>query len=236
MRERSVFILFLLMMLVLTPVMAEEEVTLERIRDFAENNIQWSGNASFLFSGEKTVYIDPGANVKSAQADLILITHEHSDHFNERAVKKLMGPETVVIAPDKYIDSVVLLKPGEKTVAQGVEIEAVPAYNIIRNTHPKSMGWVGYIITLDGIRIYISGDTDHIPEMKEIKADIAILSVGGKYMMDYQEGVMAALDIQPRIAIPCHYLGVVVDYQAGKRFKENLQGKIEVVVKKVEAF
>jgi L-ascorbate metabolism protein UlaG (beta-lactamase superfamily) len=230
-------ILLLLMVFIFIPAMAKEMITLERVRDFAENNIEWAGNASIRLTGEKTIYVDPAANVKSAPADIVLITHEHHDHFNKVAVKRLIGPETIVIAPAEYIDGTVILKAGEKTVAHGLEIEAVPAYNIDKHRpHPKEKGWVGYIITLDGIRIYVSGDTDRIPEMKEIKADIAILSVGGSYMMNDQEGVLAALDIQPKIVIPVHYLGVVANPGADKRLKKGLQDQIEVVVKPLKAF
>lgn len=225
----AVFIILLL--IIMMPILAQETATMEQIRSFAVNNIHWAGNGSIKLSGSKSVYIDPAPIVRSDHADIVLITHDHDDHFNEQTVKRLMGSNTILIAPDKYLESAMVLKLGEKTVAHGIAIEAVPAYNINKLFHPKSKGWVGYIVTLDGIRIYVSGDTDHIPEMKGIKADVAILNVGGNYMMDDEEAALAALDIKPKIAIPYHYMGVAHLPQAGRWFKENLDGKIEVIVK-----
>jgi L-ascorbate metabolism protein UlaG (beta-lactamase superfamily) len=103
---------------------------------------------------------------------------------------------------------------------QGVKIEAVPAYNINKQFHPKSNGWVGFVFTLDGERIYQAGDTDLIPEMKDIKADVALLPVGGTYTMTAKEAAEAADWIKPRLAIPMHYgknVGSLADAEEFKR-------------------
>ena len=112
-----------------------------------------------------------------------------------------------------------------------VEIEAVPAYNTNKQFHPKAQGWVGYIFTVNGQRIYLAGDTDRIPEMKNLsRIDVALLPVSGTYVMTAGEAVQAALDIRPGIAIPMHYGSIVGSSGDAQKFADGLKGKIEVVV------
>jgi len=96
------------------------------------------------------------------------------------------------------------LRPGEQTVVEGVEIETVPAYNIGKSYHPKEAENLGFIVVVDGERIYFAGDTDRIPEMTDIRCDIALLPIGGTYTMDANEAVQAAADIGPKVAVPMH--------------------------------
>ncbi|NVM00851.1 MAG: MBL fold metallo-hydrolase, partial [Candidatus Helarchaeota archaeon] len=146
-------------------------------------NLHWLGHASFKITGEKIIYIDPyqlkGENEK---ADIILITHSHFDHCSPGDVEKIQKSSTVIVAtPDCRSDlsgNVKTVKPGDKITVEGVGIEAVPAYNVNKEFHPKSKNWVGYIVTVKGERIYHAGDTDKIPEMGDIKADIVLLPVG----------------------------------------------------------
>lgn len=237
---RRFFIIFALLfsLFLILPVSAMESISTERLREFAETNIQWMGDAALRIKGKsKTLYFDPLSNVKDAKADIILITHSHADHLSYNALNKLTSSNTIIIAPEPYIESVTILKPGEMKDINGITIEAVPAYTLISSVHPKDKQWVGYIVTVDGIRIYVSGDTDRIPEMKEIKVDIAILSIpGNRNAMDFEEGALAAQDIMPKIAIPIHYRGVIMDLEAGKIFKEILDGKVEVVLKQTKFF
>ncbi|MCX5757844.1 MAG: MBL fold metallo-hydrolase, partial [Candidatus Hydrogenedentes bacterium] len=124
---------------------------------------------------------------------------------------------------------------GERLTVEGIGIEAVPAYNTNKEFHPKKNGWIGYIVTMNDVRIYHAGDTDHIPEMKSIKADIALLPVSGTYVMTAEEAARAALDINPRIAIPMHYGTIVGQADDAVRFRDLLQGKIEAILKTKEA-
>ncbi|MBS1127105.1 MAG: metal dependent hydrolase [Nitrospirae bacterium] len=109
-------------------------------------------------------------------------------------------------------------------------IEAVPSYNTNKQFHTKDRGWVGYVFTAKGQRIYIAGDTDYIAEMKNIKADIALLPVSGTYVMTADEAAQAALDIKPKVAIPMHYGSIVGTNDDAQRFAEKLKGKIDVVI------
>ncbi|MBI5639212.1 MAG: MBL fold metallo-hydrolase [Nitrospirae bacterium] len=197
-------------------------------------NIHWLGHDTFRIAGEKIVYTDPFKIKKSDTADIILITHEHYDHCSPEDVKKIQGKDTVIVAPAdcaaKLTGHVKIIKPGEKMDIQGIKIEAVPAYNTNKKFHTKDRGWVGYIFTLSGGKIYIAGDTDYIPEMKGIKADVALLPVSGTYVMTAEEAVKAALDIKPKVAIPMHYGSIVGSKDDAKKFSEGLTGKIEVVI------
>jgi L-ascorbate metabolism protein UlaG (beta-lactamase superfamily) len=123
-----------------------------------------------------------------------------------------------------------IVRPGNKIIVGGIEIEVVPSYNTNKKFHPKPNGWVGFIFKVKGQRIYLAGDTDYIPEMKNFKADIALLPVSGTYVMTAEEAVKAALDIKPKIAIPMHFGSIVGSQNDADRFSAGLKGKIEVVI------
>ena len=202
------------------------------------DNIHWLGHDTFKIEGEKVIYTDPFQVKNKDIADIILITHGHSDHCSPEDIEKVQGPDTIIVAtPDcaaQLSGDVRTMSPGDKLTVGGIEIEAVPAYNKDKTFHPKENGWVGYIFIMDGQRIYLAGDTDHIPEMKEIEADIALLPVSGTYVMTAQEAVLAALDINPKIAIPMHYNSVIGTERDALEFALELKGKVGVKVLRQE--
>jgi L-ascorbate metabolism protein UlaG (beta-lactamase superfamily) len=143
----------------------------------------------------------------------------------------------IVATPDcagKLSGDVKTVQPGDRLTVNGIEIEAVPSYNTNKQFHTKDSNWVGYIFTVNGQRIYLAGDTDYIPEMKEFKADIALLPVSGTYVMTAEEAVQAALDIKPAVAIPMHYNAIVGTEDDAQRFAEGLKRKVEVKILKEE--
>jgi len=197
-------------------------------------NIHWLGHDTFRIEGEQVIYTDPFKIKKKSIADIILITHEHYDHCSPEDIKKIQGPDTVIVSPAdcaaKLKGNIKIVKPGDKIEIRGVTIEAVPSYNTNKQFHTKDRGWVGYVFTAKGQRIYIAGDTDYIAEMKNIKADIALLPVSGTYVMTADEAAQAALDIKPKVAIPMHYGSIVGTNDDAQRFAEKLKGKIDVVI------
>lgn len=201
-------------------------------------NIHWLGHDTFKITGEKVIYTDPFKIKTGDIADIILITHEHYDHCSPEDVKKIQGPDTVVVTvadcAKKLSGKIMTVNPGDKINVAGISIEAVPSYNTNKKFHPKEKDWVGYIFTVKGQRIYLAGDTDHIPEMKNFKADIALLPVSGTYVMTADEAIKAALDIKPKIAIPMHYASIVGTNDDARKFAEGLKGKIQVELLKEE--
>jgi len=186
-------------------------------------SIIWLGHASFCIEGKKlVVYIDPWklSNTKK-KADLILVTHEHYDHCSADDIEKIKKGNTLIIAPNECeakLGKIKAVKPGDSLTVNDIKIEAVPAYNTNKKFHPKENGKVGYILTIDGQRIYHAGDTDFIPEMSRLgNIDIALLPVGGIYTMAAEEAVKI---IKPKLAIPMHYGDIVGEDEDAKRFKE----------------
>lgn len=167
--------------------------------------ITWLGHASIKAEdGSKIIYIDPW-KVKGPQADIILITHSHFDHFSVDDIKLLSSSDTIVVGPEDVPLAKNKIRPGKSVTVKGIVIEAVPAYNVDKEFHPKESGGVGYIFTMGGKRIYCAGDTDRIPEMKDLKVDVACLPVGGTYTMDSASAIQAVNDIKPEHVIPIHY-------------------------------
>jgi L-ascorbate metabolism protein UlaG (beta-lactamase superfamily) len=201
-------------------------------------NIFWLGHDSFRLTGEKVVYIDPWKLALDAvKADVILVTHEHRDHFSPDDIAKISQSGTVVVAPQSVAAKggvpVTVVKPGDKITANGVSIEVVPAYNPNKKFHPKNSGHVGYVVTLNGKRIYHAGDTDLIPEMTQIKCDIALLPVSGTYVMTAVEAIEAVHTLQPALAIPMHYgdADVVGTRADAEEFKRLARVPVEILEK-----
>lgn len=226
----KIFLLIITLIFMLPSISLAEKEAKNMVK-----NIHWLGHDTFKITGEKTIYTDPFKIKKTDIADIILITHDHFDHCVPEDVQKIQGAKTVIVATadcaKKLTGNIKVVKVGDKINVEGIEIEAVPAYNTNKQFHTKETGWVGYIFKVNGQRIYLAGDTDYIPEMKTFKdIDIALLPVSGTYVMTADEAVQAALDIKPKIAIPMHYDSIVGTKNDAEKFAEALKGKIEVVI------
>jgi len=207
--------------------------------------LHWLGHSSFRWDGSKTIYFDPW-NIASGsnKADIILITHEHFDHFSKPDITKISDEDTVVVSCDavtaqlksqrELFRDIKTMSPGDMFELSGVRIKAAASYNIDKGFHPKGGRRLGFIVTMDGVSIYHAGDTDNIPEMKDFKCDIALLPVGGTYTMTAEEAVGAAIAIKPKIAVPMHYGQTAGHPDDGKRFADLLKGKIDVKIAKKE--
>ena len=194
--------------------------------------LSWLGHDGFLFQGEKTVYFDPFQITGGPPADLILISHDHFDHCSPEDVKKIQTANTVIVteadSAKKLSGTIEILKPGETKTIGGIKIEAVPSYNTNKDFHVKTKGWLGFIVTLGGERVYHTGDADFIPEMKNFQVDIALLPVSGTYVMTANEAIEAAKALKPKIAIPMHYGAIVGTEADAQRFAELLKGTVDV--------
>jgi L-ascorbate metabolism protein UlaG (beta-lactamase superfamily) len=197
--------------------------------------LHWLGHASFRLDGPPTIYFDPWRlKGEQPQADIILVSHEHDDHCSPGDIERVRGPNTVILVGGKGArkleGDVRAVHPGEKVKVGDVLIETVPAYNIGKPYHPKEAGDVGYVVTVGGQTIYHAGDTDLIPEMKEIECDVALLPVGGTYTMNAEEAAQAAAEIRPRVAVPMHWgAGVAGQRSDGERFRELYDGEVAIL-------
>lgn len=205
------------------------------------SGIHWLGHDSFRIEDEDLViYIDPWRlKETSIKADLILITHDHQDHCSPADVAALQKGDTVIVtiaaAAKKLEGRIELIKPGDRLRVKGVDIEALPAYNVDKFRspgnpfHPRESAYVGFLLAVGGRRIYHAGDTDHIPEMASIETDVALLPVSGTYVMTAAEALEAVKVIQPRLAIPMH-VGEGIGSQAdAEYFRDHASIPVELL-------
>lgn len=212
-----------------------EGLMTENIRVYKQNSIR-------IDAGDSVIYADPFQMEEAPHdATFILITHDHYDHFDPESVKKVSTGKTVLVVPEKMekkagevassVGRIVTVKPGASENVDGLELETVPAYNILKPFHPKGAGWVGYILNVCGKRIYIAGDTDATKEAKAVKCDIALVPVGGTYTMDAAKAAELVNTIKPEVAIPVHYGSVVGSVKDGETFAAAVEPGIRVELK-----
>ena len=215
-------------------------------------DIHWLGHASFKIEKGQKIFIDPfQLRVPEKDVDLILITHDHFDHCSIDDIRKLANQQAVIIATkmcrtkiDNFksqVAKIIYFMPGDKIKVNNASIEAVPAYNVNKFRapgvvfHPKEMGYVGYVIEIDKIRIYHAGDTDFIPEMNNLgRIDIAMLPIGGTYTMNVEEAVEAVRTIKPKYTIPMHYGSIVGSEKDAEKFEQLASAYTKVVLMKKE--
>ena len=198
----------------------------DALREWAGSHLTWYGQSAFRIRAENgdLFFIDPyRVPAEAGPARLILVTHPHGDHYDRGAVSALSGPDTLVVMPrSSATDGITGLAAGETLRQDALRVTAVAAYNLTRRFHPRSAGWTGYILETDGLRIYHAGDTDLIPEMQSLEADIALLPVGGMFTMNVASAVEAAARIRAALCIPMHYGMLIGGRNAGRRFVEQL--------------
>ncbi|MDO8537831.1 MAG: MBL fold metallo-hydrolase [archaeon] len=190
----------------------------------------------FKFNYSKVAFIDPfKLKFGEEKADVIFITHDHSDHLSIEDINKIKKDSTIIVAPLNAKEklsffpeaNVVLMKEGESKTVDALKVKAVPAYNINKKFHQKGFG-LGYIIDFHGVRVYHAGDTDEIPEMKKIECDVALLPVSGTYVMTATEAALAAQKINAKLFIPMHYGSVIGSREDAETFKDQCSAHAEV--------
>lgn len=195
-------------------------------------------HAAIRIADSQIVYFDPfQLKIAPHDADLIFITHPHSDHFSLVDIKKAAHSQTILVLPADAAAQAestglqqIIAVPGQMYESGGISFQTIPAYNLNKTFHPQENQWVGYIVTLHGVRYYVAGDTDLIPEMRRIEADVAFLPVGGTYTMTATEAANAANLIQPALAVPIHFGSVVGSQGDAQGFvhalRPGIQGRI----------
>ena len=200
-------------------------------------NIEVLYHSCIKFNFDKIIYIDPfGLNTNFNDADIILITHSHFDHFSEEDIKKVIKDNTIILAPkdlyDKLLklnfkkENIIIVEPNKQYKVKEMIIETIPAYNVNKNFHPKENMWVGYLLNFKNTIYYIAGDTDINEDNKKIKCDVAFVPVGGTYTMTALEASELINKIKPKIAVPIHYGSIVGQKEDAQVFVKNLEKDI----------
>ncbi len=204
---------------------------------------KFSHDCFLIRDGKTNIYFDPfKLHGNEPKADYIFITHEHFDHCSNDDIHKILKNSTVLIMNEMtkaelngtIKNKIVSISPGESADIDAIHVKAVPAYNINkfrepgRVYHPKEDKKLGFIVTVKGVKIYHTGDTDHIPEMDNLsgeKIDILFIPVSGTYVMTHEEAIEAALKINASVSIPMHYGAIVGEKKQAEDFKEGCKKK-----------
>ncbi len=212
-------------------------------REWIVKNIKWFSQGCLRFDfGGKIIYTDP-FDIESYvnDADYIFISHSHFDHFSLEDIQKVIKKDTVFIFPKSMKKEagnfssyqVIYILPGDcADLAGKIAFTAEYAYNINKTQcHPKENEWVGYMFEYDGKRFYYTSDTELIPEMNDVKADVIFLPLGQTYTMDSVEDAVKAVEVTgAKIAVPIHYGKYEGTVEDAEKFKTLLDGKAEVII------
>jgi len=240
---KTKFLFFILFFSVLSPTKSQETLNTSH----GKVSIHPIGHASFVLKySNKTIFVDPHGDLKKynefPEPNLILLTDIHGDHLNLKILDKIKTSNAQFIVPqavanklpEKYKDQLVILKNEQTVSVLGFSISAIAMYNLpetIDSKHPKGRG-NGYILTIDNRNIYISGDTEDIIEMRNLRnIDLAFICMNLPYTMDINQAASAVLEFKPSIVYPYHYRGKnsqFLDIQKFKKLVTDSNKNIEV--------
>lgn len=210
------------------------------------NHITVNTQSSIRIEGSQILYFDPfQIKTDCGDADMIFITHDHYDHFDPPSIAKIKNENTLLVAPESMKkktlsesgispEKCLFYQPGETHEQGNLVIETVPAYNKLKPFHPKGKKLQGYVVKMDDIRYYVSGDTDVNEDIEKVQCDVAMIPVGGFYTMDKTQAADYIAKLKPKAVIPTHYGSIVGDKIDGQDFKkklESLDGGIQVELK-----
>ena len=172
-------------------------------------SIKWLGHGSYVIEGSPLIYIDPWRVVKNVfHPDVILISHDHYEHFSIADIAKLRGPDTIIIGNQTIVDQVegaTLLRPWQSISIDRASIKAVPAYSPEGVRHPQEAGGLGFVISINLWDIYYAGDTQIIPEMDKIQPDVAILPIDGDDTLSIETAAKLTRQMRPRYVYPSNF-------------------------------
>lgn len=219
--------------------------SLENIRVFTQSAIRIQNKDGVV------IYLDPFSltDAEAAHdADYVFITHAHYDHFSPEDIARVAGDHTELVAPASMgaevarvadeigATAVHLLQAGGRLELPGVAVEAVSAYNVEPERlgmHPQANGWLGYVLTVDGVRYYAAGDTDQNPDNEQVTCDVALVPIGGTYTCDPHQAAAFVNALHPKVVVPIHYGSIVGVPENFDEFASEVAAGIEVV-RKVE--
>lgn len=209
------------------------------------DNVQVLAHSAIRIEAEDgtAVYFDPFELTDAPHdANYVLITHTHYDHLSPEDAAKVMNESTVVVCPasaevevrEAFGAAPHGMAPGDTTTLGGMQIEAVPAYNVEPKRlgfHPQENRWIGYVITIDGVRYYVAGDTDQNDDTVQVRCDVALVPIGGTFTMDPAQAAAFVNVIKPRIVVPTHYGSAVGTKEDVEAFEPLVDPAISVVRK-----
>lgn len=210
----------------------------------------WHGSVAFVWN-DTTIFIDPHGDPGLYSAlnapDVIIITDIHGDHFDLSTIDSLDTKVTTFVVPEivskklpeKYRENLVVLNNMEDFNLFGVDIMAIPMYNFPEDEdayHIKGRG-NGYVLSIGGKRIYISGDTEDIPEMRDLdNIDVAFLTINQPYTMTEKQAASATIDFKPAIVYPYHYRNKDQSYSDLRRFRQMVKKSNKDIVVRLRNF
>lgn len=219
--------------------------SLENIRVFTQSAIRIQSKDGVV------IYLDPFSltDAEAAHdADYVFITHAHYDHFSPEDIVRVAGDHTELVVPASMGAEVArvadeigataahLLQAGGRLELPGVAVKAVPAYNVEPERlgmHPQANGWLGYVLTVDGMRYYAAGDTDQNPDNEQVACDVALVPIGGTYTCDPHQAAAFVNALHPKTVVPIHYGSIVGAWENFDEFASEVAAGIEAV-RKVE--
>ena len=185
------------------------------------------------------VHVDPLGVDGEGAADYVLLTHPHYDNFSEEEIARVRTPDTVVIAPvtmkKQLADADHLLRPGDMLQLDGLDLLAVPAYNVDRKYHPPEAGWLGYVFTVGGVTYYHAGDTDFLDSMSTIRCDVAFLPCEAQYTMAPEDAARAAEACGASVVVPIHWGEQVGSREDAEELVELFEGEVRILERGEEA-
>ncbi len=178
------------------------------------------------------IHVDPIGVPDDSRADFILLTHPHYDNFSESDIDRIRTPQTVVVAPatmKKLLgDADHFMRPGDMLQLDGLDVLAVPAYNVDKRFHRPEQGWLGYVFTVGGVTFYHAGDTDFLPSMFGIRCDVAFLPCGGHYTMGPEDAARAASACAASLVVPIHWGEPHATREDVERIRDLFEGEVHI--------
>lgn len=196
--------------------------------------IEWLSHASVVIEGRLRMYIDPFELEKGDRADIVFITHTHADHLDLESLERIVDERTAIVcSSDAHsklakLDpaSITMMRPGDEIDIRGVHVTATHAYNTDKPFHPKENDWLGFIIEVEDLSIFHTGDLDDLSELNGISCDILFVPVSGTYVMDADEAARFSKRISYRLAVPIHYGSIIGSQADAERFVSNVENTV----------